>query len=152
MSQKYVNALPQVLFSLLFVVNFATAITYFDHLEHHRVAYIVSYANGLEYKATDGQKEVSGTIDEGQSVKIENFSGPTRIELSSVEGYVYTMDNDFSHGSDDAITLIRGRINLVDTAFYFFNPIQEHQPRIIITSLTNNNNVKLSNITTGDRT
>ena len=151
MSQKYVNALPQVIFSLLFFVNFATAITYFDHLEHHRVAYIVSYANGLEYKATDGQKEISGTIDEGQSVKIENFSGPTRIELSSLEGYVYTMDRDFGHGSDDAITLIKGRTNLVDTDFYFFNPIQEHRPRIIITSLADNNNVKLNNLVTGDQ-
>ena len=138
------------------------AVTYFDHFTEHqndeyrrRVVYIVSYENGLEYSVTDNSNKKSGTVDEGNFVKIDNrdFAGPIKIELSNNAGYAYGTDERIDDRSDDAITLIRGRNELVDTEFYFYNPIEnpEWKPRVVITSLADNNSVKLTNIKNGEQ-
>ena len=161
MSQQY----KLILFYLLVVgsiMSHTHAVTYFDHFTEHqndeyrrRVVYIVSYENGLEYSVTDNSNKKSGTVDEGNFVKIDNrdFAGPIKIELSNNAGYAYGTDERIDDRSDDAITLIRGRNELVDTEFYFYNPIEnpEWKPRVVITSLADNNSVKLTNIKNGEQ-
>lgn len=80
---------------------------YIDNLIHDKVPYIISYQDYLHYSATDGNTTKSGTLNEGEYLKVTGFSNQVTIELSSELGYVYTIDNTISHTSDDSMVLAR---------------------------------------------
>ncbi|MFQ6062482.1 MAG: hypothetical protein ACE5J9_04815, partial [Methanosarcinales archaeon] len=141
-------AIAVLMILALATLTSANPMVYMDNLLHTKVPYIISYQDSLHYTATDGNITKTGTLNEGEYVKVTGLANQVTIDLSSELGYVYTIDDSFTSTSDDSMVLARGRNGLVDTDFYVYNPVPSaYVARLIITALQDGTTVDINDTT-----
>ncbi|HID26935.1 MAG TPA: hypothetical protein EYP22_03740, partial [Methanosarcinales archaeon] len=76
-------AIAALMILALATITSATPMVYMDNLLHTKVPYIISYQDSLYYTATDGSITKTGTLNEGEYIKVTGLSNQVTIELSS---------------------------------------------------------------------